>query len=296
MPQSAPVTLWTRFRYGGLFLVCVVGFVLSQILADVFTRFLMGPASPPATFNIVFRPLALAFLLIIFGAMAKLMDRTSASFLESQGLGLAGRWKNDCLLGMLLGATLVALCVAVVALLGRYRAELLPVEGMALRLGGILWVGLTAAALEEVAFRGYPFQTLIRAIGPLGATLLLAVLFGFIHLANPHASATGFTTTALVSVLLSLAYLRTGRLWMPIGVHFAWNFTLGTLFGLPVSGVDLFAVVVKARADGPLWLTGGDYGIEASLTGTVAILVGTAGVYLLTRPKRVMDTGTSVSN
>ena len=85
--------------------------------------------------------------------------------------------------------------------------------------------------------------------------------------------------------LLAAAYLRTRSLWMPWGVHFAWNLTLGLGFGLPVSGLSDFAVAVQGTAQGPEWLTGGSYGIEASLTGTVIILVGLLVLVRLTPPR-----------
>ncbi|MEO5937186.1 MAG: CPBP family intramembrane glutamic endopeptidase, partial [Terriglobales bacterium] len=242
-------------------------------------------------FNAVYRPLALALMLLLFIPMARFLSHDPRSPLETQALDFAPRWRRDLLLGSILGTAMIVLGVIAIAALGAYHPELLPREGMAVRLLTVLWMGFTAAALEEVAFRGYPFQTLIHAIGPGGATLMFCLLFGAIHLANPHANAFGFTNTALVSFLLALAYLRTGYLWLPIGIHFAWNVALGTVFGLPVSGISEFAVVVKARAEGSPLLTGGDYGLEASLTGTAVILVGIGVVYLLTPAKKDVTNG-----
>ena len=126
---------------------------------------------------------------------------------------------------------------------------------------------------EEVAFRGYPFQRLVEGIGPAGGIIVLSVFFGAIHLGNPHVSLWGFLNTIEIGAFFAMAYLRTRSLWMPWGIHFGWNLTLGMGFGLPVSGLNDFAVAVQGTAEGPLWLTGGSYGIEASLTGTVVILV-----------------------
>src|SRR5207245_1439230 len=105
-------------------------------------------------------------------------------------------------------------------------------------------------------------------------TLVLSVLFGAAHIRNPHSTLLGAANTSLVGVFFSIAYLRTRALWMPFGIHFAWNFSLGTLYGLPVSGITSFAAIVHGTALGPSWLTGGDYGIEASATGTAVILLG----------------------
>jgi hypothetical protein len=148
----------------------------------------------------------------------------------------------------------------------------------------VVWVLATAAMLEEVTFRGYPFQRLAdglnsidRSIGmPFGssAIVVLSILFGAVHMRNPHATLLGAANTALIGVFFAIAYLRTRSLWMSFGAHFGWNFSLGVLFGLPVSGMTRFSVVVQGVARGPYLLTGGDYGLEASATGTAVILLG----------------------
>lgn len=290
--ETAPVTLGTRFRYGGLFLLAVIGFVVTQVLAEVIASLFFSAKTQVVGFNMISRPLGLLFLLLLYGVMARLLNKNPAGLLAGQGLGFVPTWQRDLVVGSVLGAGMIILGVIALLIFGGYHPELLPTDGMAARLLAILWIGLTAAALEEVAFRGYPFQTLIGAIGPWGASLMLSLLFGAIHLANPHATAFGFINTALVSLLLSITYLRTGYLWMPIGLHFAWNIFLGTVFGLPVSGINLFAVVVKARTQGSTLLTGGDYGLEASLTGTVVIILGLAVISVLAPSKKIPDSGT----
>jgi len=123
-------------------------------------------------------------------------------------------------------------------------------------------------------FRGYPFQRLVEAIGSGGAILIFSMLFGFVHWMNPGANPWGLLNTVLIGVVLSVAYLRTRALWLPWGLHFAWNTTLGLVFGLPVSGIRMFNVFVHTTAVGPEWLTGGTYGLEASLPGASVVLIG----------------------
>ncbi|HUS19498.1 MAG TPA: CPBP family intramembrane glutamic endopeptidase [Terriglobales bacterium] len=292
--SEAPLTLGDRLRYFGIFVLCVVGFAISQFAAGFIATRLIDPKAQTLALDAIFRPLGLGIMLLIFGGMAKLFDRSQGNLLDSQGLGFGRRWQRELLLGILLGAGSIVIAVAAIVILGQYHAEVIGGPRLLLRLAVIFWIGVTAAAMEEVAFRGYPFQNLIRAIGPWAASIGLALLFGAIHLNNPHSSAIGFVNTALVSLLLALAYIRTQYLWLPIGFHLAWNLTLGTAFGLPVSGVDLFAVAVKAKAEGPVLLTGGDYGIEASLTGTIVILLGIIALYLLTPTKKLPSDEPSV--
>jgi hypothetical protein len=142
------------------------------------------------------------------------------------------------------------------------------------------------ATYEELSFRGYAFQNLTKAVGPIAAIATFSIWFGAVHLMNPHSGGVlswSFVNTISVGVLFAVAYLRTQSLWMPIGMHFGWNFALGTLFGLPVSGLDYFAVLVHGKAIGPRWLTGGSYGVEASATGAAVIVLGFVPVVLFTR-------------
>jgi hypothetical protein len=146
-----------------------------------------------------------------------------------------------------------------------------------------LFILATAAMGEELMFRGYPFQRLLEATGPVIAVVIMSFLFAIAHGGNPHASRLAMVNTFAIGTLLCIAYLRTRALWMPWGIHFAWNAVLGLVFGLPVSGLTDFAVVVKARASGPRWITGGAYGIEGSVVGTIVIVLGFIPVVLLTR-------------
>ncbi len=139
-----------------------------------------------------------------------------------------------------------------------------------------------AALVEEVAFRGYPFRRLIAAIGPVMATIAMSVLFGLLHALNPEATLFSVLVTMLAGVFLSIAWLRTHGLWLPWGLHFAWNASMGVLFGLPVSVITRFSSVVETRAIGPIWVMGGSYGPEGGLVSAMAILVGIVFVVLLT--------------
>jgi hypothetical protein len=123
-------------------------------------------------------------------------------------------------------------------------------------------------------FRGYPVQRLEEAIGPVGAIAVFSLLFALVHLSNPGASPLGLANTVLIGIVLAIAYLRTRALWLPWGIHFGWNLSLGLLFGLPVSGLRLFNVLIHTSVKGPRWLTGGSYGLEASAPGVFAVVVG----------------------
>jgi membrane protease YdiL (CAAX protease family) len=285
-----------RLRNGWRFLIAVFAFILTEKLAARLASTFVHSYS--MRFEALFRPMHLTLLLIVFTLMVKLLDRVPGNPLAAQGLDTRRRWSRDVAFGLLIGFGLVTIAVIALAIFGdlTFRIELTDQTIPPALL--VVWVLATAAMLEEVFFRGYPFQRLADGLAgldrfirmPFGTTaiIVLSILFGVVHLRNPHATLLGAANTALVGVFFSIAYLRTRALWMPFGIHFGWNFTLGTLFGLPVSGITNFAVVVHGTALGPVWLTGGDYGIEASATGTTVILLGIL-LLVLFIPTRVSD-------
>jgi uncharacterized protein len=226
------------------------------------------------------RSLTALLLFAIYIWFLRLLDRSVS---PAADLGLdRTRALPQLLQGILFGAALVAIAVMGIALLGKYRVEV--VGGSVIVPLILVTVTLAAGALaEELAFRGYPFQRLVDAIGPVGAILAMSVLFSAIHAFNPSVSRLALLNTVLIGGLFSAAFLMTRSLWLVWGMHFGWNFMLGVVAGLPVSGLKMFAVVLRGKAQGPVWLTGGDYGIEGSLNATLVILLGTLLLTLLRR-------------
>jgi hypothetical protein len=154
--------------------------------------------------------------------------------------------------------------------------------GQTLVVSALLFLG--AAVAEEILFRGYPLQTLTRARLAWLGVLLTSVPFAVVHLRNPNA-VPGFTfvNTALAGVWLAVAYLQTRSLWLPIGLHWAWNWTQASLLGLPVSGIQRIAPapLLHGMNAGPDWLTGGSYGIEGGAACTVALVISTLVIWRL---------------
>jgi len=187
------------------------------------------------------------------------------------------RWWRELLRGLGVGAAMLFLAIVLEWVCGFTHFTFTPHP--MLRAGSFSFVLFAlAAANEEAVFRGYPFQRLAESITPVGAIAVTSVFFGLAHLANPHRTWISTLNTALVGIPFCIVYLRTRSLWMPIGMHFIWNYLLGFLLGLPVSGFTISASVFTARVGGPIWLTGGQYGPEGGLLAMGAILVVT--VYL----------------
>lgn len=130
---------------------------------------------------------------------------------------------------------------------------------------------LSAAVLEEILFRGYLFRLLSAAAGTWIAVLLTSALFGAAHAANPGATLfSSFAIAVEAGVILAGAYAVTGRLWMPIGMHFGWNFAESTIWGMSVSGGVITPSLTRGNLSGAPILTGGAFGPEASI---VAIML-----------------------
>jgi uncharacterized protein len=130
------------------------------------------------------------------------------------------------------------------------------------------------AVIEEVLFRGVVFRILEERTGTVVAMILSSVLFGTLHLVNPHATLWGALATAMTGgVMLAAAYVATRSLWLAIGLHFAWNFTQAGIFGVVVSGSDASHGLLNTTLSGPSTLTGGQFGPEASLFALLVCLV-----------------------
>jgi membrane protease YdiL (CAAX protease family) len=189
---------------------------------------------------------------------------------------LAGRF----LIGAVVGAALVAVTVALAAAFGGYRVVgTAPISGLIARVGP----SLHSAAWEEFAFRGLLFRCLAEWLGAGRAVAASALAFGALHGVGDNGTVWSATAVAIeAGVLLSLAFWAMRELWFPIGMHFGWNLTLGGVFGSAVSG-DPVPSVLLAQWSGPTWLTGGAFGLEASV---LAVVVCTAASLLFWRRGR----------
>jgi membrane protease YdiL (CAAX protease family) len=145
--------------------------------------------------------------------------------------------------------------------------------------GWALALLILAAFFEELLYRGYAFQTLLRGTHPVLPVSLLSVLFGLSHLGNPNSTPFSTANTILAGIWLSLAYLRSGNLWFPAGLHLGWNVVLGPVLGLPVSGrlIPAHPLLLSSSIE-PGWLTGGGYGSEGGAAATVVLLVAIFGL------------------
>ena len=130
------------------------------------------------------------------------------------------------------------------------------------------------AAMEEALVRGYAFQAVVESWGVGAALTITAIIFGALHYGNPDFGWVPLINITLAGVLLGVVYLKTLSLWWATGVHLGWNWTLGYLADVPVSGLELMdAPYYEGHPVGPEWLSGGGFGPEASLIAAVVLLL-----------------------
>jgi len=174
------------------------------------------------------------------------------------------------LLGLVVGFVYMTLVVATISALGcahvSWRGFTWPLQWQAI----MLFMGVAVG--EEMIFRGVLFRMIDERWNTTAALIVSALFFGFIHLSNHNA--TWWSSLAIsieAGLMLAAAYKWSGTLWVPIGIHWAWNYVQGNIYGIAVSGTNAGDSVLTTATSGPDIITGGPFGAEASI---IAVLYG----------------------
>ena len=165
---------------------------------------------------------------------------------------------------LLLGAGFAVVLIGVSDILVMVSTNLRHVAGSGFPWVELIVVYLPAAIHEELLFRGYPYQK-VRSVNRSAAIIFTATVFASLHAGNEGISPLAIVNLVLAGVMLALAYEVYERLWLPIGIHVAWNILSGPVLGYNVSGYVSQRTVLEVRGGGSDWLTGGRFGIEASV-------------------------------
>ncbi len=213
----------------------------------------------------------------VFGAaiVANALSTRVFERLPVTAIGLG--WHNCSARNVVIGTILGVLAAGSVTLLpvAVRTADLIPDSSNPGSLGTFLFITLVlvfGAIGEELLFRGYGFQTLVRIAGNPGSLIVTGILFGCVHMQNLHATPLGIVNTAGFGIIFGYAFLRTGELWLPIGIHFGWNWML-SLAGAAVSGFKMGVTGYQLRWKvAEIW-SGGEYGPEASILTCAVIIV-----------------------
>jgi membrane protease YdiL (CAAX protease family) len=205
-------------------------------------------------------PELLAYLLLV-----RVLERRPVTELAPRTL------LPDGLAGILAGLILFSAVVGTLWLLGSYHV--IGTHPDASWLPALLMAGLGAGIGEEIMFRGVLFRIVEEGLGTWWALVVSALFFGAVHLGNTGATLWSSCAIAIeAGLLFGVIYHLTRSLPLCMGLHAAWNFAQGTIYGIPVSGFKAEGWLVSTRT-GPDWLSGGVFGAEASV---VALLVCSA--------------------
>jgi membrane protease YdiL (CAAX protease family) len=268
--------LWQQFVDFPLvaMLIAIALFVLAVAGASLVGKLLppMPPLSKSAITAAVSIGLALAAYKLV---IVRLGER------PRDDLPAAGAVKS-LMAGLLTGFLLFCALVGIAALFDVYNI-IGPGDTREL-VKDLIGMTILAAFMEELLFRGILFRWIEAFAGSWAALVVTSALFGLAHIFNPNATWTSsLAITVEAGMLLGGAYMLARNLWVPIGLHGAWNFTQGFIFDVPVSGTDVHGLV-EAKLSGPVLLSGGQFGLEASMIGVVlSIPLGLAMIVLAAR-------------
>lgn len=192
-----------------------------------------------------------------------------------------GRWFKELCLGGLVGSALMLFPALILNIFGWVTWQVSP-SGFAAFLSSIsLFIGVAVA--EELLFRGFIFQRLLSGIGHWPAQLILSGFFLLTHMNNPGMTGSirilASANIFLASILFGISYIHSRRLAMPLGMHFMTNLIQGGVLGFGVSGTDQSGILIPIFAEVPVWVTGGQFGLEASIFGLFFIVVALILLY-----------------
>lgn len=243
-------------------MVVFVAVLLAQSFAHLFSGVVPDPL-----YLLLFVVASVLVACLAYVAYVRIVERRTVSELSGEGA------IKELGVGVAIGAGLVMVVVAALWALGYYVV-------VGTNAGTVLLVAFandaSGAVVEEILFRAIVFRISEEALGTWLALLVSALLFGLLHIGEPGA----IPVALAASVLLCCAFMLTRKLWMPIGIHFAWDFMQDGAFGVASGAKGL----LQAELAGPSLLSGGGIGIEASVLALVVVLV--AGLYLLLRAAR----------
>jgi membrane protease YdiL (CAAX protease family) len=277
-----------KLRSGWRFAIFVAAFIFFGLVfgtaAMLIGTVVFGPPEPGSAIFLTINGIVSLIIALVAGWLCgKYLEGLS---FDAIGASFKGRWLLNLAVGLVGGAATFAIGAGVGVLFGglsfSFNSEAATNSILSTLLISFL-VFAAAAAFEEALFRGYILQTFVRSGLAWPAIIITSVAFGAVHLGNPNANWISSVNTALAGIWFGLAYLKTRDLWFPTGLHLAWNWTQGSIFGVEVSGLtDIVKAPLMRETDlGPAWLTGGDYGIEGGIATTIALLISTAAVLLI---------------
>lgn len=200
--------------------------------------------------------------IVTVGIFRRYIDQES---FQSMGF-YPGGYRMETAAGLGLGALMIATGFGALIFLQELQWIGTNVDLSNILLGVVLFV--LVAIAEELLLRGYVLNNLMKSMHRLIALVISSVMFTLVHIFNPDFSWIGFLNILLAGILLGLPYIYTKSLWLPIALHFSWNFFQGIIFGFNVSGHQTYSLFTQSRTADTIW-NGGKFGFEGSVLSLI---------------------------
>ena len=245
-------------------LVCFAIFIITQNIAAK----LLALTDLDKDFRNFFKGIFASIAVIIaYKFVFRKIENRKVTEISARGIA------KNLILGLLIGVVLQSLTVLVIYLNNGFSlVSVNPVSFIIIP----LTVAFTVAIFEEILIRGIIFRIAEEKFGSYVSLALSAIIFGALHLMNPGSS---FISAACVAVegglLLGAAYIYSRNLWLPIAIHFAWNFMQSGIFGAVTSGNEKTNSLLTTHFTGPEIITGGAFGPEGTIQAIIFCLITT---------------------
>lgn len=257
--EHSPQPVWLRILRSPLLRLIVLGPALFLMMMQ--SNWFMETFKDRPLISIGVTVCMALAALVLYYAYGRIVEGREVTELSTPGMGR--EWAT----GALIGAGLITGCVRILLGFGMYRIDglnpstfLIPAVALA----------ISSGTFEELFFRGVIFKSVEDMVGSWIALILSSLVFGFVHLLNPAGTIVGAVYISIeAGLLLAAAYLLTRRLWLAMGVHMAWNYTLSAIYSGVVSGGVSDPGLIRGTFEGPELLTGGSFGLESSILALV---------------------------
>ncbi len=199
-------------------------------------------------------------------------DKRTVTEFASKGL------LKNITIGVLIGFILQSLTILVMYLNGNYSVvNINPISFILIPFA----IMFTVAIIEEILVRGIIFRIMEEKLGTYISLTFSSILFGVLHLANPNGTLISSICITTAGFLMGAAFIYSRNLWMPIALHFAWNFTQSGIYGAITSGNEKTKSLLTAKIQGPEFITGGEFGPEGSIQAIAFCALGTILLLIL---------------
>jgi len=277
-----PIRGWVRV------LLIIIPFALfvvgSQILASLVLGVKMSRQQTPSTFqSTVFELFMLAGTIAVVSIFRRWIDKES---FRSLGFGMKN-FRKEAETGFWLGVLMISAGFLLLLVLREIKWDGINPDVNSIFLSLVLFFAV--AFLEELFFRGYILGNLMLSMNRWIALLVSSLVFTVVHMPNAHFTPIGFAAIFLAGLLLGTPFIYTRSLWLPISLHFSWNFFQGTIFGFSVSGNKEYALVTQSRPADTM-LNGGEFGFEGSLLAVIFLILAIAVLTIYYRKKEKLIT------